>query len=247
MIFIFIPFIAIIPSSFAKSNMFSFPPENLSIEHYKNLFQDGQLWSSALLSLIIASISTILACTVGVMAALGIVKGNLPFKGMLESLFMGPLIIPLVTIGISFLIFFSIFNIQGSLLSIILAHSIVISPYIVRMACANLRQSDPVLEEAAIVHGASPLYMLRTVILPGMMPSIISGGIMAFLISMDEYTVTVFLAQTDTVTLPIRIYQYVTIDINPIITSFASIIIVFSFLFMIFLENKFKIHKYIEF
>jgi ABC-type spermidine/putrescine transport system permease subunit II len=70
---------------------------------------------------------------------------------------------------------------------------------------------------------------------------------MAFLISMDEYTVTVFLAQTDTVTLPIRIYQYVTIDINPIITSFASIIIVFSFLFMIFLEKKFKIHKYIEF
>lgn len=133
---------------------------------------------------------------------MGITKGKLPAKGFLESFFMGPLIVPLVTTGIGFLIIFVPLGIVGTPFSIILAHSIIIIPYIVRIAIASLHHFNPVLEEAAVVHGASSWYTFRTVVFPQLLPGLISGSAMALLVSLDEYTVTIFLAQT--IRLPFR-------------------------------------------
>lgn len=245
-LFILVPVLIIIPASFGNSGLFVFPPTELTFKHYLNLVQDEKLLQSILLSLYIGLVSTLLAGVVGVCAALGIVKGRLPFKGMLESFFLGPLIVPLVTTGIGFLIIIVPLGILGSPLSLILAHSIVISPYIVRIAIANLRYADPALEEAAIVHGASVPYAFWTVVFPQMLPSLIAGSILSFLVSLDEFTVTIFLIRADTVTLPIRIYQYVTLDINPIVTAVGSVMVILSFIVVIFLEKKFKIHRYLE-
>lgn len=245
-IFILVPILIIIPASFGNSGLFNFPPSEVTFKNYVNLMNDKRLLSSILLSLYIGLASTILACLVGICAALGIVKGRLPLKGALESFFLGPLIVPLVTTGIGFLIIVVPLGIIGSPISIILAHSIVISPYIVRIAIASLRYIDPVLEEAAIVHGASVGYAFFTVILPQMVPSLIFGSILSFLVSLDEFTVTIFLIKADTVTLPIRIYQYVTLDINPVVTAIGSVMVIISLITVVFLEKKFKIHKYME-
>ncbi|RYM02834.1 ABC transporter permease [Sporolactobacillus sp. THM7-7] len=245
--FILSPFLITVIASVAGSNMFHFPPEQFTLMNYKNLFQDEQLWQSVWLSFCIGVTATLLAVTIGITAAMGIVKGQLPMKNVIESFFMGPLIVPLVTVGISFLVFFSTFQAEGTIWSIILAHSVIISPYVTRIACANLRQSNEMLEEAAMMLGAGFWYMFRTVLIPSMLPSVISGAVLSFLVSMDEYTVTVFLAQVNTVTLPIRIYQYTTIDINPTITAFSAMIILLSFIGLIVLEKVFKIHKYMDF
>jgi putative spermidine/putrescine transport system permease protein len=246
-LFFLAPVLVIIPASFGKSDMFSFPPSGFTLINYVQLFQDDRLLSSLFLSLYIGVISTFLACLVGLLSALGIVKGDLPFKGLLESLFMGPLIIPTVTTGIGFLIMFVPLGLIGSPIGIIMAHSVIISPYIVRIAIASLRQSDSVLEEAAVVHGANAWYAFYTVVLPQLIPSLISGALLAFIFSFDEFTVTNFLAQADTVTLPIRIYQYVRLDINPIVTALASVTVVVSFIVIVVSEKLFNIHKYLEF
>lgn len=244
-LFILAPILIIIPVSFGE-NMFQFPPAGFSVELYQQLLQDDSIISSVWLSFYIGIVSMIVACLIGLLAALGITKGNFPFKGVFESFFLGPLIVPFVTTGIGFLIFFIPLNLTDSPVGIIIAHSVIISPYVVRICIATLRQLDGVLEEAAIVHGASSWYLFRTVVLPQVSPALIAGGLLAFLVSIDEYTVTVFLAQADTITLPIRIFQYVTMDINPVVTALSSVSVILSFILIIVLEKKLKIHKYLE-
>jgi len=245
-LFILGPVLIIIPQSFSGGDMFSFPPAEFSLAQYQKLLQDERILASLWLSLSIGAASTVLAGLIGLCAALGIVKGNLPAKNLLESLFLGPLIVPLVTTGIGFLILFVPLGLVGSPLGIVLAHTVVISPYVVRILIATLRHFNPVQEEAAIVHGANSWYAFRTVVLPQLLPALLSGAILAFLVSLDEYTVTVFLAQADTVTIPIRIYQYVSLDINPVVTALASLTVILSFGLIVLLEKRFKIHKYLE-
>jgi putative spermidine/putrescine transport system permease protein len=241
------PLFMIFVVSFSETNMFQFPPKGFSLQNYMNLFQDDRIISSMWLSFVIGLASTLIACLVGLLAGLGIVRGKLPWKGFLESLFLGPLIIPLVTTGIGFLIIFVPLGLTGSPIAIILAHSVIISPYVVRILIASLRQFDPLQEEAAIIHGASPWYTFHTVVLPQLSPALISGAILSFLVSLDEYTVTVFLSQANTITLPIRIYQFVAVDINPLVTALASIMVIAAFIIIAVLEKRLKIHKYLSF
>ncbi|WP_274364766.1 ABC transporter permease [Paenibacillus thermotolerans] len=246
MLFVLSPILVILPVSFGSGNMFQIPAGGWSVARYQELFQDERIWSSVWLSFVVGVSSTVVAAVIGLFAAVGIVRGKLPFKGALESFFLGPLIVPLVTTGIGFLILFVPLGILSSPVSLVLAHSIVICPYVVRIATATLRHMDPALEEAAIVHGAQAGYAFRTVVLPQMTPAMISGALLAFLVSVDEYTVTSFLAQTNTITLPIRIYQLVSMDINPVVTALAGLTVIVSIAIVLILEKKFAIHEYLE-
>jgi len=246
MLFVMGPILVILPVSFGDSNMFQIPTSGWTLDRYRELFEDERIWSSVGLSLGIGVASTALAVVAGLLSAVGIVKGSLPIKNAMESFFLGPLIVPLVTTGIGFLIVFVPLGLLSSPISLVLAHSVVICPYVVRIATATLRHMDPALEEAAIVHGAKEGYAFRTVVLPQLVPAIVSGALLAFLVSVDEYTVTSFLAQTNTITLPIRIFQLVSMDINPVVTALASITVVLSFAMVLLLEKKFMIHKYLE-
>lgn len=245
LIFILAPLLMILFVSFNPTNMFQFPPDAFSLDNYIQLFQDDRILSSIGLSLLIGLVATVIASLIGICAAVGMVRGRLPGKNILESLFLGPLIVPLVTTGIGFLLIFVPLGIVGSPVAIILAHSVVIAPYMIRILIASMRQFDSIQEEAAIVHGATPWYTFSTIVLPQLLPALSSGAILSFLVSLDEYTVTVFLSQAETVTLPLRIYQFVSVDINPIVTALASVMVVLAFVLIMILEKRLKIHKYL--
>jgi ABC-type spermidine/putrescine transport system permease subunit II len=231
--------------SFHPANLFQFPPDSFRFDNYNQLFDDDRILSSIGLSFFIGLVATIIAGLIGICAAVGIVRGRLPGKSIIESLFLGPLIVPLVTTGIGFLLIFVPLGIVGSPVAIILAHSVVIAPYMIRILIASMRQFDSIQEEAAIVHGATPWYTFSTIVLPQLLPALSSGAILSFLVSLDEYTVTVFLSQAETVTLPLRIYQFVSVDINPIVTALASVMVVLAFVLVTVLERRLKIHKYL--
>jgi putative spermidine/putrescine transport system permease protein len=245
LIFLFAPLLMIVIVSFHPENMFQFPPENFSFDNYVQLFQDDRIFSSLGLSVVVGLVATLIASLVGLCAAVGVVRGRLPAKHMLESLFLGPLIVPLVTLGIGFLLIFVPLGIVGTPLAIILAHSVVISPYLIRILVASMRQLEPTLEEAAIVHGATPRYTFMTVVLPQLFPALLSGAILSFLVSLDEYTVTVFLTEADLITLPLRIYQFVAVDISPVVTALASVMVIIAFVVIGLFEKRLKIHKYL--
>ncbi|KGR92298.1 hypothetical protein CD30_00255 [Ureibacillus massiliensis 4400831 = CIP 108448 = CCUG 49529] len=244
-LFILGPILIITPISFTE-NMFQLDFSSLTLKNYQSLFSDSNLLNSLWLTFIIAIIATFAASIIGIFGSLGIVKGQIKYSKVLENLFLGPLIIPYVTTGIGLMVFFVKLELLGTVTGIILAHIIIISPYIIRICIASLKQMNPFIEEAAIVHGASTFYMFRTVVLPQLLPATLIGGLLAFLVSIDEYTVTVFLADADTITLPIKIFQYINLDINPIVTALSTAIVIVSIIIILISEKFFKIHQYIE-
>src|SRR5690606_3142611 len=158
------------------------------------------------------------------------------------NLFLGPLVLPLILTGLAMLMFFSSLGWIGSTRAIILAHIVLTAPYAVRTVLASLAGLDPTLEEAAWVHGASPWYAFKTAVFPQIRPGLVAGGLFAFLVSLDEYTVTVFLTGPGLVTLPIRIFQYITLHVDPTVSALASVMVVVSAVLVIAAERKLGLH-----
>lgn len=246
-LFLLLPLIAVLPASFSRSMDFTFPPHAWSLHWYQALLGDTRLQHSLWLSLGIALATAVLASAVGTAAALGIARKSLPLADLWESLFMGPLIVPFVVTGLALLLLFVRASVAGQAWTIVAGHITLTLPYVMRSTLASLRMSDADLEEAARVHGATPWYAFRTVVLPQLRPGMVAGAILAFLISMDEFTVTIFLASPETVTLPIRIYQYVALDINPTVMALSSVLIVVSMAAIALLDRRLAFHRYLEF
>lgn len=241
------PLLMILPASFSPDLDFRFPPATWSLDTYRALWSDGRLLGSLGLSLQIAILSSLLATFIGGAAALGIARRAVPMPSLWEGLFLGPITVPFVVTGLGLLLLFAGWGAVGARWTIVSAHVVVSLPYVVRATLASLRMANPTLEEAAWVHGASPWYAFRTVVFPQMRPGLIAGMLFSFFVSLDEFTVTVFLSSVDTVTLPIRIYQYVALDINPTVVALSSLLVVASAVLIMMLDRRLHLHRYLEF
>lgn len=244
--FILAPIVIIIPASFADGAAFVFPPRGLTTAWYVRLLRDPQLGGSLLVSLGIGLAAAAGAVVLGAAIGLGIERGRIPGRALWLNLFLGPLVLPLILTGLAMLMFFSSLGWIGSTRAIILAHIVLTAPYAVRTVLASLAGLDPTLEEAAWVHGASPWYAFKTAVFPQIRPGLVAGGLFAFLVSLDEYTVTVFLTGPGLVTLPIRIFQYITLHVDPTVSALASVMVVVSAVLVIAAERKLGLHRYLE-
>jgi len=245
-IFILAPIVTIIPASFAEGAAFVFPPRAFTTGWYARLLHDPQLGGSLLVSLVIGLAAAAGAVVLGAAIGLGIERGRLPGRALWINLFLGPLVLPLILTGLAMLMFFSSLGWIGSTRAIVLAHIVLTAPYAVRTVLASLASVDPTLEEAAWVHGADPWYAFKTALFPQIRPGLVAGGLFAFLVSLDEYTVTVFLTGPGLVTLPIRIFQYITLHVDPTVSALASAIVVVSAVLVIAAERKLGLHRYLE-
>lgn len=246
-LFLLMPLLMILPASFSPDLDFRFPPATWSLDTYRALWADERLLGSLGLSLRIAVLASLLSGVIGGAAALGIARRAVPMPSFWEGLFLGPITVPFVVTGLGLLLLFAGWGTVGALWTIVIAHVVVSLPYVVRATLASLRMANPALEEAAWVHGASPWYAFRTVVLPQMRPGLIAGMLFSFFVSLDEFTVTVFLSSADTVTLPIRIYQYVALDINPTVVALRSLLVVVSAALIMTLDRRLHLHRYLEF
>lgn len=246
-LFILAPILIILPASFAAGRAFAFPPSDWTLQWYQRLFNDGRLLSSVLFSLRIGLGAALGAVLVGGTAALGLERGRIPGKDILANLLLGPLVLPLVVTALALLLFFSQLGLVARPLGILIAHTVLTVPYVMRTTLASLRSFDPDLEEAAWVHGAHPVRAFWTVVLPQIRPGLVAGGIFAFLVSLDEFTVTIFLSGPGVVTMPIRIYQYIVLHVDPTVSALTSALVIVSAVVLVAAEKAFKLHKYLEF
>ncbi|MBO8140852.1 MAG: ABC transporter permease [Firmicutes bacterium] len=244
--FILAPILVILPASLADGPAFVFPPRGFTTAWYARLIHDPQLGGSLLVSLGIGLAAAAGAVALGAAVALGIERGRIPARGVWLNLFLGPLVLPLILTGLAMLMFFSSLGWIGSTWGIVIAHIVLTTPYAVRTVLASLTAVNPALEEAAWVHGAEPWYAFRTVVFPQIRPGLVAGGLFAFLVSLDEYTVTVFLTGPGLVTLPIRIFQYITLHVDPTVSALASAMVIVSAALLIVAERKLGIHRYLE-
>ena len=228
-VFILAPIISVIYYSFSPETRFLFPPPGFSIKWYLNLMNHPEIKESLLTSLSVLLYVIPISAFLSIPAALAFVRYNFSGRSLLNLLFLSPLMIPTLILGLALLQFYSLNGLFDSKVGVIMAYIIITIPYFIRSVMASLYGFDLSLEEAASILGAAPLRIFFRVTLPLIKPGIIAGTIFSFIISFDEFTTTFFITGQNTITLPVRIYNYIQTENDPAIAALSTILICFSF------------------
>ncbi|MFT5194893.1 MAG: putative spermidine/putrescine transport system permease protein [Cellvibrionaceae bacterium] len=225
-IFLLVPTLIIIPMSFSSGRTLKFPPPGYSFRWYENLFT-SPLWTDAAVSSIqIGILAAILATVLGTIAALGLTRGEFPAKGLVQALVLSPIIIPLVIVAIGMFSVFVRWRIAGSLIALVIAHTVLAIPFVVVNVMASLRTLDRNLELAAANLGANPVRAFRFITLPLIAPGVMAGALFAFITSWDEIVVAIFLTSPILRTLPVVMWGQIRTEVDPTIAAAATILTV---------------------
>ena len=225
------PVLIVLLSSFTSTAVLKFPPPGFSWRWYQALFDpvhSRHLHTAMSNSLWVALIATTTAAIFATLAALAIHRVSRRGARALEAGFLSPLILPGLAYGLATLMYFSILGFRPSLNLLIAGHIVVIAPFVFRTTLASLAQLDPALHESSASLGAGRLYTFRRITLPIIAPGIAAGAFLAFVASMDNVPVSLFLSNARTNMLPIRMWGMMesTLDVRVAAMSGALIVIV---------------------
>ncbi|MDE2453214.1 MAG: ABC transporter permease [Burkholderiales bacterium] len=234
--FLLLPIIVIIPLSFSDSSFLVYPIPGWSLRWYHHLFGSAEWVRAAKNSFIVAPSATLIATVLGTLAAVGLARTNFAFKGLLMSVLIAPMVVPIVVVGVSAYLFFAPLGLADSYLGLIIVHAALGAPFVVTTVLATLQGFNNNLVRASLGLGADPLTTFFRVTLPVIAPGVISGALFAFATSFDEVVVTLFLAGPDQVTLPRQMFTGIRENINPTIAAVATLLIVFTTSLLLVLE-----------
>ncbi|MFN5684507.1 ABC transporter permease, partial [Bradyrhizobium sp.] len=243
LILIVSPSLVVVIVSFTSGFSLKFPPPGYSTRWYVELWNAWQLQFAARNSVVVAMWSTALSIVLGVAAALAISRSKALTAKLLDSLFMSPLVLPALAFGLAALMFFSLIGLPISLLTLVIGHTIVCVPYVVRNTVAALTQLEPTLLESSAILGASRLYTFRRIVLPLIRPGIISGAFIAFMSSFDNVPVSLFLRDAATDMLPIRMWQDLEGKLDVTIAALSSVLIIGTVALMAIMERTTGLSK----
>ncbi len=235
-LFLVAPILAIVPLSFNSEPWFTYPLAGFSFRWYQDFFT-SERWQVALFnSAVVAIFATLLSTGLGTLAALGLSRGQLPLRGLIMSILISPMVVPVVITAIATYFFYAIVNLVNTYVGIVLAHTALATPFVVITVTATLTGFDHSLTRAATGLGASALYAFRKVTLPIILPGVISGALFAFVTSWDEVVVVLFLASPEQRTLPRQMFSGIREQISPTITAVATLLLVFSIILLTTVE-----------
>ncbi|MED5396151.1 MAG: ABC transporter permease [Pseudomonadota bacterium] len=242
-VFLVAPLIAIIPLSFNAEPYFTFSkemvnldPEAYSLRWYKDIIHNKQWLHSAKNSIIIAFFATILATTLGTVAALGLSQSYMPFRVAIMGLLISPMIVPLIISAAGMFFFYSKIGLSQTMVGLILAHAALGTPFVVITVTATLIGFDHSLTRAAASLGSNPTNTFFKVIMPLVTPGMISGALFAFITSFDEVVVVFFLAGFEQRTIPRQMWAGIREQISPTILAVATLLVLLSILLFTAIE-----------
>lgn len=228
-LFLYFPIFILILNSFNESRFGSLWT-GFSLRWYHQLFQDRGIWTSLSNSLIVASSATILSTILGTFAAFALHRFKTKLQKWHYALIISPLIVPEILMGISLLLLFLAANIPLGLFSVFIAHTTFCICFVTFLVLARLQSFDFSVVEAAQDLGANWLTIIRFVLIPLLAPGIISGALLAFTISLDDFIVTSFVAGPGSTTLPIYVYGMIKFGATPMINALSTILLTLTFL-----------------
>lgn len=241
--FLIAPILIMIPLSFNAQPYFTFTPEMLtlrpegfSLRWYEDLFSSSQWMRSIRNSLFIGFFSTIIATILGTLAALGLSRSEMPYKGLVMGLLISPMIVPLIISAAGMFFFYSSVNLANTFPGVILAHAALGTPFVVITVTATLVGFDQSLTKAAASLGANTITTFRRVQMPLILPGVISGALFAFITSFDEIVVVLFLAGVEQRTIPREMWSGIRESISPTILAVASLLVLISIALLTTLE-----------
>ena len=245
--FIYLPLAVIVVYSFNSNPMDMTSWQSFTLDWYRGLFgltdvgpstsigtsaiyveSTDQLLKALKNSLIIATTTTIISTTIGTATAIAMTRFQFRLRNAYQGLMMMPMMMPDIVLGIGLLIFFVTLGFKLSLLTIIIGHCTFLSSYVFIVVQARMAALDPALEEASADLGANGWFTFKKVLLPQLMPGIVGGALLAFIISMDDLVITYFVAGIDSTTLPMFIFSMLRRGVKPEINAIATLVILAS-------------------
>ncbi|MEV4511255.1 ABC transporter permease subunit [Dactylosporangium sp. NPDC049525] len=220
------PTLVVIPMSFSSATTFRFPPDGWSLRWYENLFTSPE-WTAAILNTLqVGAYTAVIATVLGTMAAFGLARLRPRWRGTVNGFLLSPMIVPHILVALVVFSAFLRLSLNGTLIGIILAHTAMALPFVVIAVTARLQGMDGRLPGVAASLGAGPVSTFRRVTLPLVLPGILSGAVLAFVTSLDEVVIALFLQAPGAVTLPVQMFNSVTIQIDPTISAASSLMVV---------------------
>jgi len=254
--FLIAPLVAIIPISFSRSpfmlfteGMLAWPPdpEAWSFRWYRymvGICTDKNLttpcsnrWMIGTVnSFFVGTISTLVATALGTLAALGLSRPHMPYKGLIMSILISPMIVPLIITAAGMFFFYAKINLVYTFTGIILAHVALSTPFVVITVTATLVGFDTNMTKASQSLGARPIRTFFKVIMPLILPGVISGALFAFITSFDEVVIVMFMASLDQLTIPKQMWAGIRQEISPVILCMATCLVALSILLLTTVE-----------
>ncbi len=225
--YMYLPIFVLTFYSFNKSR-YSAGWQGFTLEWYQKLFQDTRVLTALKNSLIVGLTAVLISAVIGTLMAVGLAKFRFPGKSLYQGIAYLPLIIPDIAIAVSTLVFLAAVAIPLSLWTIVTAHVVFCLSYVALVVSTRLADLDPNLEEAALDLGATPVQAFIQVLLPELMPGIVSGCLLAFVLSMDDFLIASFTAGSGATTLPMEIFSRIRTGVKPDINALSVILILLS-------------------
>lgn len=224
-VFLMTPLVVAVAVSFGSSAVFTLPAPSWSLRWYEALGRSRELWHVVATSLQIAFLSTSIALVLGTLAAIGLLRGNLPGRESIVTFLVSPLMLPGLVVGIAMLEAYRAVGLANVWTSLLVAHVVITLPYVVRTVYASLALFDFTLIDAARTLGQSYPRAVVSVLAPSLAPAFVTSGMFAFLASMDNYPISIFFTDAWTKTLPIQMLQMVEESPDPTIAAVSTLLI----------------------
>jgi putative spermidine/putrescine transport system permease protein len=232
-LFLLLPIIFIAALSFGSSQWLIFPPPAWTTRWYGELFADPRWLQSALTSLKIAVVVTVLSVVLGFLAALGLNRASFFGKETLRALFLTPMILPVVVLAVALYAFFLKIGLAGTTIGFIIAHLLIALPFSIIAIGNALEGFDKSIEDAAVLCGASPWEARLRVTVPAISHGLFAAAVFSFLASWDEVVLAIFMASPTLQTLPVKIWATLRQDLTPVIAAASTLLILFTIVLMV--------------
>lgn len=237
-----LPILIVSGASFTGGGYLQFPPDGLSLRWWRVMIEDPDMWTGFKVSARVAALTVAMAVPVGALAAIWLGRMGPGRRNLLTALLSAPLSVPLVLTGFALLVFFTQLGLLNET-GLVIGHTVVAVPYVLRSALASLSLSDPSLPRAAAIHGARPWQVIWHVMLPLMRPGLVSGALFAFLASVNNIVISVFIAQPGLSPLPVIIFSRMENLAEPSVAAASTTVIVLTALLCLVLEKRYSLFR----
>jgi ABC-type spermidine/putrescine transport system permease subunit II len=217
----------IIPMSISEAAFIQWPPIGFTFPNYELFLTDPIYVGAMIRSLVVAFTSAALAMFLGVPVAFVLMRQQMPGKGIMFAGILAPMILPHIIIAIALFYLYAQVGLVGTMIGLVLGHTVISVPFVVVTIMAVLKNYDERLDQAAWSLGANQLKIFRYITLPLILPSLIAAYLLAFMVSLDELTIALFVSGGQTPTLPKQMWVDAIFKVNPMVTAVSTIMLVF--------------------
>lgn len=234
--YLMLPLVVILGSSLTSTEFLAFPPQGVTLRWYQQMLHDSSYLAAFSTSTMLALAATALSLLLTVPASLVLARYEFRGKGALSAILMAPLTLPHIVLGAALLQFGGYFGLTRSFLSLLIGHTIIVAPFVLRSVLSMMTPEQRALEEASSDLGANPWTTFFLVILPRIRPGIVTGSIFAFISSWINVELSIFNTTADLNTIPVKLFNYVQYTIDPTIAAVSGATILVAVVAIVILD-----------